>query len=284
MKYLVLGGSGFIGSSIRKQLSMEQNANCLSMSSALCDLRDPSKTMEVLAPVTSGAVVVYAAGIPRARSDTFEMMIDNITMVRNVVDVFQQAPPRLVIFISTVEIYGVPDQLPITEHTTLRPVSFYGVGKVAAELMLGSWQRNTGIPLAILRLPGVYGPGDQGRGFIGALMRSINDGREFNLFGDGNAQRDYVFVEDVAKVVACLKELRFDQLTINLATGTCYSLLEIIDQAFVTHGPCPLKAVPDTNQPYDLCFDNSLLRKSLPHLVMTSLSEGLERYPQEIRR
>ena len=278
MRYVVLGGSGFIGSSIKEMLSALPGSECISLSSDQCDLRDSLDTARVLTPLMCGAMVVYAAGIPRLRSDTLATMIDNITMIHNVVAVLRQARPRLVVFLSSVEVYGIPEKLPITEQTAINPETLYGIGKVAAELMLRRWHRDVRIPLAVLRLPGVYGPGDRGRGLIGALVRAVREGREFKLIGEGIEQRDFIFVEDVAKAVAALAEVEFDELTLNLATGTGYTVAEIAKRVFVIYGECPLQPVPQVNRTCHLRFDVSFLRKTLPQLTMTPLTEGLERY------
>ena len=212
MRFVVFGGSGFIGSRIITNLASSTKNECIAISSKDCDLRDPVNTNKFLYKILPDAMVIYAAGIPRLRSNNFASFAYNTRMIHNLINSFQEAPPRSVIFLSTMEVYGIPQELPIREETPVRPETLYGIGKAAAELMLQQWQRRSGTPLAILRLPGVYGPGDNGKGFIDALIQAVKTGKEFTLYGGGIERRDFVFVNDIARVIESLTKTPFNFL------------------------------------------------------------------------
>jgi UDP-glucose 4-epimerase len=278
MKYIIFGGSGFIGSNIVELIQRQSGAECFAPGSQQCDLCDPVKTNKILSPILKDAVVIYAAGIPRLRANGFDALTDNIAMIYNLIEQFQQTPPKQVIFLSTVEVYGIPVELSITEATPLVPETLYGVGKVTAELLLQRWHRQSNIPLAILRLPGIYGPGDKGRGFVGALIQTIKNNGEFNLIGGGKELRDFVFVKDVARAVLQLSRSDFSQLTLNLATGTSIPVFDIMQKIFARFGPCTLNEKPQTQRICHLKFDTTALRVQLPELKMTVIEEGLKYY------
>lgn len=278
MKYILFGGSGFIGSKIKARIQMQAGSECFAPKSSECDLRNPEQVANVLAPILKNRMVIFAAGIPRLRADGFDTFTINQAMIFNLLAQFERTPPNQLIFLSTVEVYGTPDKLPIMETTPLLPDTLYGVGKVTVELMLQRWQRQTQIPLAILRLPGIYGPEDQGKGLIGALIRTIRNNGEFNLIGGGKELRDFVFVDDVAQAVLNLSAGNFKSLTLNLATGTSYPVSEIIQKIFKVHGECKLNEVPQTQKICHLQFDISMLRKHIPKQKMTILDDGIRKY------
>ena len=278
MTTIVLGASGFIGSHLAARI------DCVAPSRADCDLRDADAVLRVLESHTAGADVVFAAGIQRQRADDLAALRDNIAIIDNVTELFRRAPPARVVFLGSVEVYGMHAGLPITERTPIRPETRYGVGKATAELLLRRWHAWSGVPLAILRMPGIYGPGDisgpgdKGRGFLGVLVRCAREGREFTLFGDGEERRDYVFVGDVVEAVTALFAAEFDELVFNLASGSSLSLAAIMDRVFSRFGRCPVKRVPRTGDICHLDFDVSALRRALPDFAPTSLGDGLRHY------
>ena len=112
-KRVILGGTGFIGTAIARRMSLEPGSSCVSLSSALCDLSIYEQCHETLPSLVDDATVVFAAGIPRMRSNTLTAMQDNLVMIHNLTEVFRENPPRRVVFLSSVELYGLPARLPI---------------------------------------------------------------------------------------------------------------------------------------------------------------------------
>ena len=279
MKTVVLGASGFIGSYLRARFS-----NCLAPTRDECDLRDGEAVRRTLVPHCEGANVVFAAGIQRQRADDMAAFRDNLAIIDTLTEVFRETPPARLVFLGSAEVYGAPRQLPVTERTPVRPQTRYGVGKAAAELLLRRWHDHSAVPLAILRMPGIYGPGDTagpgegGRGFLGVLVRCARNGEEFTLLGGGEERRDYVFVDDVVDTVVALFEAEFGELTLNLATGTSLSLVEIMDVVFALYGRCPIKRVPRHGDICHLDYDVSALRRAISSVRPTPLREGVRRY------
>jgi len=269
-----------MGSRLYKAISKLPDAECFSISSKDCDLLNPIQTNNVISPLSKNAVVIYSAGITRLRSDDGCALTNNLMMLYNLIEVLKKSQPCKMIFLSSVEIYGIPDKLPISEETELKPETLYGVGKITAELMLQRWYRQNKVPVAILRLPGIYGPGDGGFGFIGALIKSIKEQKDFNLIGGGIEQRDYVYVEDIIKIVMTLSNFDFKELTLNIATGQSMAISEIIKQVFALYGECRLKHSPQIQKVCHLKFDTSALKKNIPQFTMTTLAEGLKKYKE----
>ena len=282
MRYVVLGGSGFIGSRIKEHLAGLPGAECLAPNSREVDLSVSGPGVNALAELCRGAVVVYAAGIPRSVRDDFETMIRNVTLVENLIKALRNGPPKLLVFLSSVEVYGVPRERSITEETEPAPETMYAVGKITAEHLVRRWRRQIGGALAVMRLPGIYGPDPRGLGLIPALVRAIREQKTFKLYGAGEELRDYVFVDDVGRAAAALAETKIQEAVVNLATGQSVSVAEIIKKAFRIFGPCPIQKVPKNGPADHLVFDPARLKAVLPDLELTSLDQGLEELGRRI--
>jgi UDP-glucose 4-epimerase len=137
---------------------------------------------------------------------------------------------RRVIFSSTGgAIYGEQEQFPCAEDHPLRPVSPYGVAKLATEKYLFFYKQQYGIDYVALRFANVYGPRQDPHGEAGVVAifcGRILDGQQCTINGDGGQTRDYVYVGDV--VQATLAALR-SQVSgaINVGTGVETSVNEL---------------------------------------------------------
>ena len=100
-------------------------------------------------------------------------------------------------------IYGDVER-PATEDTPRRPVSAYGIAKLAAEAYLEGWNRIHGTRHSVLRFANVYGPRQSAAlegGVVSIFMERLRTGEETLVFGDGEQTRDYVYVGDVVEAV-----------------------------------------------------------------------------------
>lgn len=272
----ILGGTGFIGSAIARICG--EWTSVATWGSADGDLCDPALCANRLPALTADAIVVHAAGVTRLKGDSLEAMLANLKMMGHVLAACNHGPPDRLILLSSVDVYGKPESLPLTEKSPLAPVGLYGIGKVGVELMARAWHASLSIPTAILRLPGVYGPGDRGHGLPGALYQCIRQQQGFRFSGADSTMRDYLFVEDVGTVVAELAATDFGLLTLNLASGGAMTLDEIVQRMFQLHGPCPVQRVPSESASLDLTFDLQELRRTLPAFVPTPMPQGFARY------
>jgi UDP-glucose 4-epimerase len=109
-----------------------------------------------------------------------------------------------VVFASTGgAIYGDVER-PAAEDDPRRPVSAYGIAKLAAEGYIEGWNRMHGTSHAVLRFANVYGPRQSAAlegGVVSIFMERIGRGEETLVFGDGEQSRDYVYVGDVVDAV-----------------------------------------------------------------------------------
>ena len=100
--------------------------------------------------------------------------------------------------------YGDPEIVPADESTPIRPLSPYGASKYAVEMYLPIYENLLGLEYSIVRLANVYGPRQDPHGEAGVVAifaKAMLAGKPFTVFGDGNDERDYVYVGDVVDAI-----------------------------------------------------------------------------------
>ncbi len=209
MIYLVTGAAGFLGRylvrALRAQgktvraldLGVPQDAEP-EVEWRLGDVRDAEAVQEA----SEGVEVVYhlAALIPQRRADAATMQAVNVGGTHHVLDASLARGVRRVVYLSSVEIFGVPTIVPCPEDGPLAPLGEYGRNKIAAEkACLQAVER--GLEVTILRPPTIIGPG-LAEPFLVGMLNDIRAGRPVMLLGKGQNRFQFVHVEDV--VNACL--------------------------------------------------------------------------------
>jgi len=277
---VVFGATGFIGTAITREL-IARGHDVMAYGSEACDLSDKSFVIPSLRGKLAGSCVIFAAGIPRQSADDMDAFQANVNMVSNLAEACASERPARVIYLSSVEVYGNTDvELPITESTCFRPERLYAVSKITGELLWEYWRNATAGELSIIRLPGVFGPGDEGKGFIGMLVKAIENGRSVSLSNLGRDLRDYVFVEDVARAVADLITDNNDsRLVVNLASGESRSIAEIAGMVCEELGYCRIVLDESGGSNNDLVFDTRQLQAALPGFAFTPLQDAVKQYP-----
>ncbi|MDX8404954.1 MAG: GDP-mannose 4,6-dehydratase, partial [Mariprofundus sp.] len=128
-------------------------------------------------------------------------------------------------------VYGNPESSPISENHPLKPISSYGIVKVAIEKYLFMYQQLYGLQPVILRPSNPYGPrqGHAGvQGLIGTLLARAFSGEILEIWGDGSIVRDYMHVSDLARL--CVVALEDNRCGVfNAGSGEGHSINQIIE-------------------------------------------------------
>lgn len=278
---IIILGSGFIGTDLARALAGSESSFRL-VSSAACDLTDRDQVQQTLQNCDSSTSIVMTACVTRLRDNTYLGFHQNVLMAENLATFLRSHTVRNVVFLSSVDVYGLLEEgQVIHEELPLNPDDYYAMSKVVSEFILtkGCGARN--IPLAILRLTGVYGPGDDGKSTIWKLTQSAIDQGVISVYGDGQDERDFVTVQDVAKVILC-EIVTPRHHIVNVATGTSHTILEIA-RCIAKMIPCKFELIPalDENQPKRakiMWFDTTKLKTELPEFTPSDLSEGIRQY------
>lgn len=257
MKILVTGGAGFIGSTVVDRflaeghqvvvvddLSTGKRANLNPAAQFYqIDIRDP-KLAEVFEREKPEVVDHHAAqmDVRRAVEDpAFDASI-NVLGLLNVLENCVRHQVRKVIFISSGgAVYGEPERLPVDEQHPVRPITPYGITKFTGEKYCYFYRYVHKLDYTVLRYANVYGPRQDPHGeagvvaiFIGMLAKGETP--TVFRYPDGEMQRDYVFVGDVAE--ANLQALtKGSGMELNIGTGrgtTVSDLLEALQRTMGT--------------------------------------------------
>jgi GDP-4-dehydro-6-deoxy-D-mannose reductase len=230
----VTGGAGFAGCHLRQLLGGE-GWNALAPSSAQVDLRDGARLTEALREASPEAVFHLAAfSSPRLSWEQPERaLVTNIQMTLNLLEACREAAPEAsIVIVSSGQVYGEPESMPVTEEARLEPRNPYAVSKAACD-MLGH-QYATAHRLRVLRLRPFNhaGPGQSDDYVLSSLARQVAEaeaaGHDAVLrTGDTSSQRDFTDVRDVVRAYVLAASLH--EGAFNVCSGHCVSIAELID-------------------------------------------------------
>ena len=237
MNILVTGGAGFIGSNIADaylerghEVSVVDNLISGSLDNLnskvnffKMDIRDPQMTR--IFKQKKFDVVNHLAAQMDVRHSVADPMFDasvNIVGTLNVLENCIKSGVKKVIFSSTGgAVYGEQDYFPADEQHPTRPLSPYGIAKLAVEKYLFFYNAVHGLNYVVLRYANVYGPRQNPQGEAGVVAiftDKMLKGESPIINGDGKQTRDYTFVGDV--VYANLLALDHDKTDIfNIGTS-----------------------------------------------------------------
>ena len=218
MKILVTGGAGFIGSHvvdlfvsegyevvIVDDLSTGRMSNLNPAATFYqMDIRDP-KIVDVFEKERPDYVSHHAAQMDVRRS-VVEPLFDadvNILGSINLIEAARKTGVKRFLYISSGgTAYGEPQYLPCDENHPVLPICQYGVSKHTVEHYLFLYHLNYGLDYTVLRYPNVYGPRQDPHGEAGVVAIFVGKmlaGEPVTITGDGEQQRDFVFVGDCAR-------------------------------------------------------------------------------------
>ena len=244
---LVTGGAGFIGSHLVEAL-LEKGYAVHVIDDLSMGKREnvPSEARfykgNILdAPLVEQALegvdkVVHLAARVAIRDSLAHFCEDAQTNLMGTLQVLHQACKRKVkkfIFASSMAVYGdsrLPD--PVSETSAQDPISPYGLSKLAAEKYVHLLARQFDLPAICLRYFNVFGPRQTFTPYVGVItifIRALQKGEPPNIFGDGDQQRDFIYVGDIARATLLALESDVRGEVFNVGTGRGTSVKEIAD-------------------------------------------------------
>jgi len=289
----ITGCSGFLGTRLARHLVAEhfhvtglsRRTSDAASRSVQIDLakRDAPRLIEKLV-TEAGApeVVIHAASKQPGPGELSDFVDANVHATSNLIEGLTTKPPRLIIYTSTLSVYGRPSSLPVDESCAAGGYLPYGATKRWGEQMLETFQRYSKI--VVLRLPSLYGAGQEDS-FIDGLARLAQDEQPIELFSRGELIRDALHVSDVVKAIDnCMARPPNDAFTImNLGCGQPIKTIEWAD-ALCTALPSDSEIVPIDREAkyFDLYADITSAREQIRFEPM-SLVDSMKVYADELR-
>ena len=243
---IVTGGAGFIGSHLVDELvalakkvividkvkpeksRKNSKAKYLKMNIQDSDILDVFKKYE------PDAVFHLAAHLHDRES--VEMPIsnamDNVIGLLNICEANRKTSKAKVVFMSSCAVYGMHEELPITEEFTPKPLTPYGISKLVGENYLRFYNKTYGILYTAFRAGNIYGPRQDSSaesGVIGIFSSRLLRGKQVMINNDGKTTRDYVYVDDVVDALLKAADSEFVGF-LNLGTGVQTSAQEVFEK------------------------------------------------------
>jgi len=273
---VIFGSTGFIGNNIYNFL-IGEGYNVKGFSSEACNLLDQSEIKKVFTLIKNDFNLIICSAITSSVDDSIESMFTNIQMIDNVAKEVSIEQVKIIIFFSSVDIYGsIKYTSRIDENTPQRSVGYYGLSKIVSErLLCHNIQK---IPVTVLRLPGIYGYGDNSRSIVGKFIKDGITKKEITITNDGNQLRDYVEIRDLCEIVSYFIAKPFNG-PVNIVSGESIKIRKIADIVInKLDDNVAIKKVKTDSNSSDFIFNNSLIRSIMPSFTFTDIKEGIDRY------
>lgn len=225
---VVTGGAGFIGSHTvdaliargdrvivlddfrtGKRANLAQHAGNDRLTIVECDISFGIATALARTP-HAGAVsrIVHLAAQVSVVSSVANPLTDmavNYGGTLHVLEYARATGVKKVVLASSAAVYGETEEMPVTEATPKRPMSPYGIDKLASEHAMDYYAAVHGVPTTWFRFFNVYGerqdPSSPYSGVISIFADRARAGRALTIFGDGTQTRDFVYVGDVVRSI-----------------------------------------------------------------------------------
>ena len=299
MRAVVTGAAGFIGSHLCEHLLA--CGDDVTGVDAVTDFYDPVRKREnlrtllgrdgftfrqddllsvPLEPLFADAdVVFHLAGQPGVRGSwgpEFAVYVQrNVLVTQRVLETARATRLGRLVYASSSSVYGDAEAYPTAEAVRPRPVSPYGVTKLAAEHLCETYRTAFGVPAVSLRLFSVYGPRQRPDMAFSRLVGAALTHQPFMLYGDGEQSRDFTYVADV---VTAMRKAAFCSWSgvANVGGGSEVTMNQVIGLLRLLGAAVRVVRVP--RQPGDArrtAADITVARQAFGYRPSTGVREGL---------
>ncbi len=288
-RLVVLGHSGYVGQRVKSYFQDRyRTIDIVGISSRDIDLTQMDQSMRLSEYFDFNTAVIMCSGIKSNYGTNLETYAKNVAMAQNVCRVLAKCPVRKFIFLSSIAVYGVDKHnVNITEQTEITPDTHYGLAKYNSEILLSlEFARLKQSSLIILRPSTIYGPNEK---IIAAtpsgFLTTYLDGGQVTLWGDGSELREFLFIEDLIRIMDFLFQSSFTGV-LNVGSGCGHSYqeaLEIISRLLdkkLTVNHHEQRSKPKIDKIYNI----ELLRSLIPQFYFTPLDKGLQNILESIKR
>ncbi len=298
MKVLVTGGAGFIGSHLTERLlsagdyvrildnlstGKRENLPCHPglefVEGDICDAALVDRcTVGVDAVVHLAAVASVQASI----DDPIRTHRVNFDGTLNLLEAARRNRTRRFLYACSAAVYGDVAGIPVSEDSRPNPLSPYAVDKLAGEYYLLHYNRKYDLAATSFRFFNIYGPRQDPSspysGVISIFADRLQRNQPVTIFGDGDQTRDFVYVGDLAELLArAVRGAEGVGGVFNVGTGRSHSLLQVLDHLERLSGRKIERrhAAPRLGDIQHSCAEVSRLRRAYGNAPSTPFDVGL---------
>lgn len=241
---VVLGGGGFLGVNLCRRLAASGarvrafGRRCLfpqDLAGVEWRQGDFCDTAALESAVASCDTVFHLVHTYMPQSADLNMAEDarqNVVTSLALLETCRKLKVRRIVFVSSGGVvYGPTAQVPTPETAATDPISAYGISKLAIEKYLRLYEHHHGLSFRVLRVANLFGPFQlpgKNQGVIAALISCALHNQEFQIWGDGSAIRDYVYVDDVVDALLLAAADASEQRIFNIGSGQGRDLRDVI--------------------------------------------------------
>jgi CDP-glucose 4,6-dehydratase len=256
VRTLVTGASGFLGRHLVDALARRGDFVVRIVRDLLCDTNAPATVLGGFAQVERAIAeyeidtVFHLAAqvqVSTAVTDPTGTLESNVRGTWQVLEACRRQKVKRVIVSSSDKVYG-DGEVPYTERQALQPHGIYATSKACADMLAQSYMREYGMSIAITRCGNLYGHGHTNWStLIPGTIRSVLKGESPRLRSNGQARRDFLYVEDA--VDGYLK-LRDSDLVgpFNFGGGQAHSVIDVVEKILL-FTRSDLKPIIEDNSP-----------------------------------
>jgi NAD dependent epimerase/dehydratase len=247
------------------------------------DLANPEAVLGALEGCNTVLHLGALIPIPYSYRHPREYVAANVTGTLNVLEASRRKPLKRIVQVSSSEVYGTAQAVPISELHPLNPQSPYAATKVGADQLALSFWCAFDTPVVVARPFNTFGPRQSARAVIPTIVSQALSRSEVEL-GDTAPTRDFLFVEDtVAGLVRCAEVEDIEGETFNFGTGKEWSIGAVVEQILsILEVDRSVVSKPQRMRPVDseverLVADWSKARDRLDWAPGVDFDEGLRR-------
>jgi UDP-glucose 4-epimerase len=296
---IVTGGAGFIGSELVRQVAAEgvpvvvidnlingKRENLADVQGGVTLLEYDIRDVSAYAPILRDADVVYhlaCLGVRHSVHSPLENHDVNATGTLRLLEASRSAHIPKFVYVSSSEVYGTAQRVPMTEDHPTCPCTVYGGSKLAGEAYARAYYRTYGFPTVVVRPFNTYGPrshheGDSGEVIPKFMLRCLA-GKPMVIFGDGTQTRDFTYVSDSARgIILAGTTTAAIGRTLNLGSGFEVSINDLACTIAEITDRSDAEVVHDHARPGDvlrLYADMSQARSLLGYEPQVRMEAGL---------
>ena len=242
-KILVIGGSGFLGRNICKYLSnyeyevfnfnhgiskTDENEDVKFINGDFFNMQDLKEALKGMDCIIHSISTINPGNSNELYLKGYE---NEFIQTIKLCDMLKQSGQKMLFISSGGTVYGNHQHQPIDEKELPCPINHYGNVKLCMENSIRTFNYQAGTKFIIARVSNPYGPGQdfhKGVGFIDVALKKTIRGIPIEIWGDGENIRDYIYIEDVCRMIMELVEYDGKEDTFNVSSGIGKSQNDVI--------------------------------------------------------
>lgn len=278
---LLLGGTGFLGTSLLRKLEKNNSVklmihnsdldtstqkfkgNILSKRTFMDEIRDDETIINFLGQMTS---------------NESDLINSNVVGGLNLLDSCTNKKIKQIILISSINVYGENLEKPSKETDELHPKTNYGLVKMITERIYEHFSHIYDINVTVLRLAGIYGPTKKS-GFLNQIIQSVFDKKITPVcYNKGNQQRDILFIDDATDFIQNAINYESNGFNIfNISSGNRYSVNDLVSKIEnITNSKISMKYSSEVPDERCIWADNSKAKQFLNFEPRFDIDSGLK--------